>query len=117
MADRYVDSETTHQLLGRLIERTEYLINDIKGFKGELAAQAIRTEARLITLELKSAESLENLQLSRISVNNETVPPDLLSWKYRSKRLGDYLAEYRNGSGVGTMEIRDAKLILKSRTE
>jgi hypothetical protein len=70
-----------------------------------------------IAVELKSAESLENLQLSRISVNNETVPPDLLSWKYRSKRLRDYLAEYRNGSGVGTMEIRDAKLILKSRTE
>jgi hypothetical protein len=56
MADRYVDSETTHQLLGRLIERTEYLIKDIQGFKGELAATAIRTEARLITLELKSAE-------------------------------------------------------------
>jgi hypothetical protein len=70
-----------------------------------------------IAVELKSAESLENLQLSRIIVNNETVPPGLLKWKYRSKRLRDYLAEYRNGSGVGTMEIRDAKLILKSRTE
>jgi hypothetical protein len=57
MVERYVDNETTHQLLGRLIERTEYLINDIKGFKGELAAQAIRTEARLIALELRSAES------------------------------------------------------------
>jgi hypothetical protein len=56
MSDRYVDNETTHQLLGRLIERTEYLIKDIQIFKGELAAQAIRTEARLITLELKSAE-------------------------------------------------------------
>jgi hypothetical protein len=56
MADRYIDSETTHQLLGRLIERTEYLIKDIQGFKGELAANAIRTEARLIALELKSAE-------------------------------------------------------------
>jgi hypothetical protein len=47
--------DTTHQLLGRLIERTEYLISDIKGFKGELAANAIRTEARLIALELKGA--------------------------------------------------------------
>jgi hypothetical protein len=56
MADRYIDSETTHQLLGRLIERTEYLIKDIQSFKGELAANAIRTEARLISLELKSAE-------------------------------------------------------------
>ena len=70
-----------------------------------------------ITVELKSAESLENPQLNRIIVNGESVPPDLLNWKYRSKRLRDYLAEYRNGSGVGTMEIRDGKLILRSRTE
>ena len=70
-----------------------------------------------ITVELKSAESLENPQLNRIMVNGESVPPDLLNWKYRSKRLRDYLAEYRNGSGVGTMEIRDGKLILRSRTE
>src|SRR4026208_731967 len=84
--------------LGEIIPRSGYYFN------GDIA------------VELKSAESPENLPLSRISVNNETVPPDLLSWKYRSKRLRDYLAEYRNGSGVGTMEIRDAKLILKSRT-
>jgi hypothetical protein len=70
-----------------------------------------------IAVELKSAESLENPQLNRISVNGEVVPPDLLNWKYRSKRLRDYLAEYRNGSGVGTVEIRDGKLILRSRTE
>ena len=85
--------------LGQLLSRSGYYFN------GDIA------------VELKSAESLENLQLSRISVNNETVPPGLLNWKYRSKRLGDYLAEYRNGSGVGTMEIRDGKLILRSRSE
>ena len=70
-----------------------------------------------IVVELKGAESVENPQLSRISVNGEAVPPDLLNWRYRSKRLRDYLANYRNDSGVGTIEIRDAKLILKSRTE
>jgi hypothetical protein len=70
-----------------------------------------------IVIELKNAESFENPQLSRISVNGEAVPPDLLNWKYRSKRLRDYLANYRNSSGVGTIEIRDSKLILKSRTE
>ena len=85
--------------LGQLLSRSGYYFN------GDIA------------VELKSAESLENLQLSRIRVNNETVPSDLLNWKYRSKRLRDYLSDYRNGSGVGTMEIRDAKLILKSRTE
>jgi hypothetical protein len=85
--------------LGQLLSRSGYYFN------GDIA------------VELKSGESLENLQLSRISVNNETVPPGLLNWKYGSKRLGDYLAEYRNGSGVGTMEIRDGKLILRSRSE
>jgi hypothetical protein len=70
-----------------------------------------------IAVELKSAESLENPQLSRIIVNSEPVPRDLLNWKYRSKRLRDYLADYRNDSGVGTIAIRDGKLILRSRTE
>ena len=67
--------------------------------------------------ELKSAESLENLQLSGITVNGRIVPTDLLNWKYRSKRLRDYLAEYRSSSGVGTIEIQDGKLILRSRSE
>jgi hypothetical protein len=70
-----------------------------------------------IAVELKNAESLENPQLNRIVVNGEAVPSDLLNWKYRSKQLRDYLANYRNGSGVGAIEIRDGKLILKSRTE
>jgi hypothetical protein len=60
---------------------------------------------------------LEDPQLSQIVVNNEPVPGDLLKWKYRSKRLRDYLVDYRNDAGVGTIEIRDGKLILRSRSE
>ena len=70
-----------------------------------------------ITVELKSAESLENPPLNRITVNGEPVPGDLLNWKYRFKRLRDCLADYRNDSGVGSIEIRDGRLILKSHTE
>jgi len=70
-----------------------------------------------ITVELRGAESLANPQLNRIVVNNEPVPSDLLNWKYRSKRLRDYLAGYRNDSGVGKIEIRDGKVILRSHTE
>jgi hypothetical protein len=70
-----------------------------------------------ITVELKGAESLENPQLNRIVVNNEPVPSDLLNWKYRSKRLRDYLADYRSESGVGTIEIRDGRLVLRSRID
>jgi hypothetical protein len=70
-----------------------------------------------ITVELKGAESLEDPQLRLITVNGVPIPSDLLNWTYRSKRLREYLADYRNDSGVGTIEIRDGKLILRSRSE
>jgi len=70
-----------------------------------------------ITVEFKGAESLENSQLNRIVVNGEQVPSDLLSWKYRSRRLHEYLADYQNSYDIGTIEVRDGKLILRSRTE
>jgi hypothetical protein len=70
-----------------------------------------------VTIQLKGAESLENPQLNRIVVNGEPVPQDLLNWKYHSRRLRDYLADYRNGYDIGTIEIRDGKLILRSRSE
>ena len=85
--------------LGELVGRSGYYFN------GDIA------------VELKSAELLDNPQLNQIIVNGEPVPRDLLNWKYRSKRLRDYLADYRNDSGVGTIEIRDGKLILRSHTE
>ena len=70
-----------------------------------------------VTAEFKSPESLENPQLNRVVVNGEQVPSDLLNWKYRSRRLGDYVADYRNEHNVGTIEVRDGKVILRSRTE
>ena len=70
-----------------------------------------------MTVEFKGAESLDNPQLNRIVVNGEQVPSDLLNWKYRSRRLREYLADYRNGYDIGTIEVRDGKLILRSRTE
>jgi|SRR6266566_1609078 len=68
-------------------------------------------------IQLNGAESLEHPQLNRIIVNNEPVPRNLLNWKYHSRRLRDYLADYRNSSNVGTIEIREGKLILRSRSE
>jgi hypothetical protein len=70
-----------------------------------------------ITVQFKGAESLDNPQLNRIVVNGEQVPSDLLNWKYRSRRLREYLADYRNSNDIGTIEVRDGKLILRSRTE
>jgi hypothetical protein len=70
-----------------------------------------------IMIQLNGAQSLENPQLNRIVVNSEPVPRDLLNWKYRSRQLRDYIAEYRNNYDIGTIEIRDKKLILRSRTD
>jgi hypothetical protein len=70
-----------------------------------------------ITVEFKDAESLENPQLNRLIVNGEPVPNDLLNWKYRSRRLRDYVADYRNDHNVGSIAVRDGKVILRSRTE
>jgi len=70
-----------------------------------------------ITMQLDGPQSLEYPQLNRIVVNNEPVPKDVLSWKYHSRRLREYIADYRDSYDVGTIEIRDGKLILRSRTE
>ena len=70
-----------------------------------------------VTTELNGAQSFDHPQFSRITVNGEQVPTDFLNWKYRSRRLGEYLADRRNGFEVGTIEIRDGKVILRSRTE
>jgi hypothetical protein len=70
-----------------------------------------------IVVEFKGAESLDNPQLNRVVVNGEQVPSDLLNWKYRSRRLREYLADYQNSYDIGTIEVRDGKLILRSRTE
>ena len=67
--------------------------------------------------ESKGAQSLDNPQLDRIVVNGEQVPRDLLNWKYRSRRLRDYLADFQATHNIGTIEVRDGKVILRSRTE
>ncbi len=68
-----------------------------------------------ITVEFNGAESLENQQFNRIVVNGKQVPRDLLRWKYRSRRLQSYVDDYRNLHGIGTVEVRDGKVILRSR--
>ena len=70
-----------------------------------------------ITVEFKGAQSLENPQLNRIVVNGEQVPSDLLNWKYRSRRLRDYLADHGNNYHIGAIEVREGKMILRSHPE
>ena len=70
-----------------------------------------------ITVESNGPEALENLQLNRVTVNGERVPSGILNWTYRSRRLRDYVTDYLNGQNIGTAQVRDSKVILRSRTE
>ncbi len=70
-----------------------------------------------VIIVLNGAQPLDNPQFSRITINGEQVPGDFLKWKYRSRHLREYLADQRNAYDIGTMEIRDGKVILRSRTE
>ena len=70
-----------------------------------------------VIIELNGAQSLDNPQFSRITINGEQVPTDFLKWKYRSRHLREYLADQRNAYDIGTIEIRDDKVILRSRIE
>ena len=70
-----------------------------------------------VTIELNGAQSLDNPHFSRITINGEQVPTDFLNWKYRSRHLREYLADQQNAYDIGTIEIRDGKVILRSRSE
>ena len=69
-----------------------------------------------VMVELRGAQSLDSPQFSRITINGEQVPTDFLNWKYRSRQLHEYLTEQRDAYDVGTIEVRDGKVILRSRT-
>jgi hypothetical protein len=70
-----------------------------------------------VIIVLNGTQPLDNPQFSLITINGEQVPSDFLKWKYRSRHLREYLADQRNAYNIGTMEIRDGKVILRSRTE
>jgi len=68
-----------------------------------------------IVITSEGPQSLDNLRLSGITINNETLPSDVLDWKYRARPLRDYLGEYGATYGDGTIEIRDSKVIIYRR--
>jgi hypothetical protein len=69
-----------------------------------------------VVIELEGAQSPDNPRFSRVTINGEQVPTDFLDWKYRSRHLREYLTEQRNAYDIGTIEIRDNKVILRSHT-
>jgi hypothetical protein len=69
-----------------------------------------------VIIELNGAQSLDSPRFNRIIINGEQAPTDFLNWKYRSRQLREYLDEQRNAYDVGVIEVRDGKVILRSRT-
>ena len=78
------------------------------------AAQYLNAD---IVIEASGPEAFDHPDLSRIRVNRAPVPSDFLEWKYRSRRMRDYLSQYTETSRVGSMQIRDGKLVLRSRSD
>ena len=70
-----------------------------------------------VIIEFSGLQSLDNPQFTRVTVNGEQVPTNFLTWKYRSRHLREYLADQRNAYEIGTIEVRDGKVILRSRTD
>ena len=69
-----------------------------------------------VVIELDGVQSPDSPKFSRLTVNGEQVPTDFLDWKYRSKQLREYVTEQRSAYDIGTIEVRDGKVILRSRT-
>lgn len=70
-----------------------------------------------ISVQSDAPASLANPRLGSLAMNGRPVPSDLLNWKYRSRPLRDYIAEYSPIHDIGSVLIRDNKLILRSRGE
>ena len=68
-----------------------------------------------VVIEPEGGQPLDNPRFNRITINGEQVPTDFLRWKYRYRQLREYLADQQNAYEIGTMEIRDGKVILRSR--
>jgi hypothetical protein len=67
-----------------------------------------------VIIELGGTQSLDGPRFSRITINGEQVPTDFLNWKYSSRQLREYLTEQGNAYEIGSIEIRDGKVILRS---
>jgi hypothetical protein len=68
-----------------------------------------------VIIQFDGAQSVDHPRLTGITINGESLPSDVLNWKYDSRPLGNYLSEFRDTSNVGTVEVRDDKVILRSR--
>jgi len=126
-ADQPAEIELTADDLNSLIAANRYLRGktyvSIDGNRLRLQASIPLREyvgrsgyyfKRDITIQSVAVASLANPRFESITINGQPLPRGILDWTYRSRRLGEYLAEYRSDYDVGTIEIRDGKLVVRS---
>ena len=70
-----------------------------------------------VVVKFDGARSVEHPRLSGITINGESLPEDILDWKFDSRPLGNYLAELRETRNTGTVDVRDGKVILRSQVK
>jgi hypothetical protein len=70
-----------------------------------------------VVIELEGTQSLDDPRFRRVMINGQQVPTDFLDWKYRFRQLREYLAEQGNAYEIGTIEIRDSKVVVRSHAD
>jgi hypothetical protein len=68
-----------------------------------------------IVITSEGRQSLDNPRVSGIIINNQSLPPDVLDWKYDGRPLRDYLGQHGAALRDDTIEIRDSKVIISRR--
>jgi len=68
-----------------------------------------------VIIELDGVQSPDGPRFSRLTINGEPAPTDFLDWKYHSRQLREYVADQRNAYDISTIEVRDGKVIVRSR--
>ena len=68
-----------------------------------------------IVITSEGRQSLDNPRVSGIIINNQSLPSDVLDWKYDGRSLRDYLGQHGAALRDDTIEIRDGKVIIYRR--
>ena len=68
-----------------------------------------------IVITSEGRQSLDNPRVSGIIINNQSLPSDVLDWKYDGRPLRDYLGQHGAALRGDTIEIRDSKVIIYRR--
>ena len=70
-----------------------------------------------IIVEFNGPQSVDNPPVNAIVVNGRALSAEMLDWSYKSQSLRQYLQKARIDESIGTIEIRDGKIVLRSRSD